>query len=120
LRHVRRVYGAFELTDCRIFLFQIYIGKGEVVVRGGKRGIDLQGFMVQLKRGGRISQFAAHLTQQREEMGNVGLLPDATLQLLSGLLVKTKVDIDAGEVEARPEQIGVEIERLLQLCFSFG
>ena len=47
-------------------------------------------------------------------MRNIRPLLQADLQLLLRLVIKTKVDVDPGEVEARPQQAGVEIERLPQ------
>src|ERR1039457_5571017 len=87
-------------------------------MRRGHCGIGIESLAVQLHRGARISEVAPDFTQQGKKSRETRALLETALQLLLGLFTQAQVEIEARQVEARPQKLRIEIERLLQ--FRFG
>ena len=47
--------------------------------------------------------------RQREKMRDIRPLHEATLQFLLRFVVPADIDVDSGEVKARPEQVRIEV-----------
>ena len=112
--------GDLQLAYSQVLLLQVQVGQSQIVVRRRHTRINGERLPVQVERSLGVAKLPVDVPKQRQEMRDVGPAFETTLQFLLRLVIPPQVDIDLSQVEACPQQVRIEVERLLQLRLGLG